>query len=93
MMKNKVMSDINPKRGTSWSDEGNNNLVDAKTENQYQEELLDFLQVCSKNAHEKKSIEMAIRNLIFNTKVSYQGVNLFILFLLKFIVNSFFKHV
>ena len=77
------MSDKNPKRATSWSDEGNNNLVDAKKtkiKSHHHEEQLDFLQVCSKNAHEKKSNEITVRHLEFNTKVSNQGMSLLIYF-------------
>ena len=90
------MSVKNTKRASSWSDEGNQNLVDAKKtkiESHHQKEKLDFLQVCSKNAHEKKSNEIAIRHLKFNTKVSNQGMSLLIYFKLKFVVYILFKHV
>ena len=70
------MSDKIPKRGTSWSDEGNKKLVDAKkskSKNHHQEEKLEFLQVCSKNGHEKKSNEIAIKYLASNAEVSNKG--------------------
>ena len=74
------MSDKNPKRATSWSDEGNNNLVDAKKskiKSPHQEEQLDFLQVCSKNGHEKKSNEIALKQFESNKEVLNQGMKWF----------------
>ena len=71
------MYDKKLKRGTPMSDEGNNKLVDvkkSKIENHHQEKQLNFLQVCSKNGHEKKSNEIAIKNLRFNIEVSNQGM-------------------
>ena len=90
------MSVRNTKRATSWSDEGSKKLVDvkkSKLESHHHEEQLDFLQVCSKNAHEKKSNEIAIRHVAFNTGVSNQGMSLLIYFKLNFIVYILFKHV
>ena len=68
----------NLKRGTSLSDEGNKKLVDAKKskiKNHHQKEHFAFLQVCSKNGHEKKSNEIAIKLLAFSTEVSNKGKN------------------
>ena len=68
------MSDKNPKRATSWSDEGSKKLVDvkkSKLESHHKEEQLDFLQVCSKNGHEKKSNEIVIKYL----EDSNKGIN------------------
>ena len=68
----------NLKRGTQLSDEGSKKLVDAKKsklESHHQEAQLDFLQECSKNGHEKKSNEIAIKNLAFSTEVSNKGKN------------------
>ena len=71
------MYDKKPKRGTLMSNEGNNNLVDAKKskiKSPHQEEQLDFLQVCSKNGHEKKSNEIALKQFKSNKEVSNQGM-------------------
>ena len=67
----------NLKRDTPLSDEGNKKLIDAKNsklESPHQEEQLDFLQVCSKNGHEKKSNEIAIKQLEFNKELLNQGM-------------------
>lgn len=72
------MYDKNSKQGTSWSDEGNKKLFDAKKtklESHHQEEQLDFLHVSSKNRHKKKSNEIAIKQLESNKEVSNQGTN------------------
>ena len=76
-MRNYIMSDKNQKRVTSWSDEGNNNLVDAKKskiKSHHHEKKLDFLQVCSKNGHEKKLNEIAVKQLESSKEVSNQGI-------------------
>ena len=71
------MYDKKPKRGTPMSNEGNKKLIDAKKskiESHHQEEMLDFLQVCSKNGHEKKSYEIAIKQLESNKELLNQGM-------------------
>ena len=90
------MNNKNQKRGSSLSDKGNKNFVDAKKskiENHHKEEQLYFLQVCSKNGHEKKSNEIAIKQLESNKEVSKQGMKLLIYFKLKFILNSLLKNI
>ena len=67
----------NLKRDTPLSDEGNKKLIDAKKsklKSHHQEEQLNFLQVCSKNGHEKKSNEIAIKQLESNKEISNQGM-------------------
>ena len=74
------MYDKKPERGTPMSDEGNNKLVDvkkSKIENHHQEKQLDFLQVCSKNGHEKKSNEIALKQFESNKEVLNQGMKWF----------------
>ena len=71
------MSYKNQKQSTLWSDERNNNLVDAnrsKLKSHHKEEQLEFLQVCSKNGYEKKSNEIAIKQLKSNKELSNQGM-------------------
>ena len=71
------MYDKKQKRGTPMSDEGKKKLVDAKKskiESHHQKEQLEFLQVCSKNGYEKKSNEIAIKQLKSNKELSNQGM-------------------
>ena len=68
----------NFKRGIQLSDKGNKKLVDvkkSKIKNYHQEKQLDFLQVCSKKGNEKKSNEIATKQLRSNKEVSNQGIN------------------
>ena len=84
------MNNKNQKRGISWSDEGNKK---SKIKNNHREEKLDFLQVCSKNGHEKKSNEIAIKHSESSKEVSNKGIKRLNYLKLKFIVNSLFKRV
>ena len=55
------------KRGTSWSDEGNKKLVVAKKskiKSRHQDTQFEFYQVCRKNAHRKKSNEIAKKHFL-----------------------------
>ena len=72
------MYNKNFERDIPLSDKGSKKLVDvkkSKLESHHKEEQLDFLQVCSKNGHEKKSNEIAIKLLAFSTEVSNKGKN------------------
>ena len=71
------MFDKSSKGGAPLSNEGNKKLIDAKKsklESLHQEEQLNFLQVCSKNGHEKKSNEIALKQFKSNKEVSNQGM-------------------
>ena len=90
------MSYKNQKQSTLWSDERNNNLVDAnrsKLKSHHKEEQLEFLQVSSKNGYGKKSNEIAIKQSESSKKVSNRGLKWLNYSKLKFIINSLFKRV
>ena len=68
------MYNKNFERDIPLSDKGSKKLVDvkkSKLESHHKEEQLDFLQVCSKNGHEKKSNEIVIKYL----EDSNKGIN------------------